>query len=349
MRKSLAIPVGIATVLVALSIALAVRSVPSDASRDTANVAFKSAAPVALNPEAGGLQTQFVNVVRTVAPSVVQIETPEGLGSGVVLDTSGNIVTNAHVVGSSTKLHVTLADGKGYDAKRVGVFVQDDLAVVKISAPGLRPIAFSRSSSVRVGSIVLALGNPLGLRSSVTEGIVSAVGRTVSEGNGVALASVVQTSAAINPGNSGGALVDLTGRLVGIPTLAASDPQMGGAAPGIGFAIPSDTVRDIASQLIRYGTVRNSHRAYLGVKVGETLGTAGAYIGEIIKGGPAAKAGIKPGDVVVSIAGKPTPTGPDLSAALAGLKPGKTVTIVVRHPDGRRETVKVTLGEYPGS
>jgi S1-C subfamily serine protease len=348
MRRSLAIPAAIAIALVALAVALAVRSAPSDASR-AATPNFITAAPVALNSGAGGLQSQFESVVGTVAPSVVQIETSTGLGSGVVLDTSGNIVTNAHVVGSTTKMHVTLADGKGYDAKRVGVFVPDDLAVVKISASGLRPIAFSRSKSVRVGSIVLALGNPLGLRSSVTQGIVSAVGRTVNEENGVALPSVVQTSAAINPGNSGGALVDLQGSLVGIPTLAASDPQMGGAAPGIGFAIPSDTVRDIASQLIQYGAVRNSHRAYLGVKIGNTVGTAGAYIGAVVKDGPASKAGIKPGDVILSINGIPTPTGPALSAVLATLKPGKAVTIVVRHPDGKRATVKATLAEYPGA
>jgi putative serine protease PepD len=345
MRKHLAVPGFIAAVVAAGAIGFGVHSAASESG--AASRAATSA--VALEDGARALQSQFVKVVRSVGPSVVQINTPAGLGSGVVLDSSGNIVTNAHVIGSSKALVVTLANGKRYSAKRVGVFVLDDLAVIRISAPDLRPIALTRSSSVAVGSIVLAVGNPLGLSFSVTEGIVSAVGRTVNEENGVAIPSTMQTSAAINPGNSGGALVDLQGRLVGIPTLAASNPQQGGQAPGIGFAIPSDTVRDITSQLIRYGSVRNSHRAYLGVEVGHALGAPGAYIAAVAKGSPASQAGIRPGDVILAIDGKATPAGPALSAILAGLKPGKTVPIVFMHPNGRRETVKVKLGQYPGS
>ena len=295
------------------------------------------------------LQEQFVRVVKRVGPSVVQIETPDGLGSGVVLDRQGHIVTNAHVVGSARRTTVTLPNGKRFPGTVVGSFAPDDLAVVRIQASGLRPIATARSSALRVGDIVLAIGNPLGLRSSVTEGIVSALGRTVSEPNGAAIPSAIQTSAAINPGNSGGALVDLAGRLVGIPTLAARDPQIGAQAPGIGFAIPSDVVRDIAGQIIRNGRVVNSRRAFLGVQVGETLGGEGVYVGQVQPGGPAAKAGIAVGDLIVSVAGKPTPTASDLGAVLAGLRPGRTVKVVVLRPDGTRRTVSVTLGEYPGS
>lgn len=295
------------------------------------------------------LQTQFVRVVKRVSPSVVQIETNEGLGSGVILDRQGNIVTNAHVVGSAKRVTVTLANGKRVPATVVGVFVPDDLAVVRLAAKGLRPIRTASSSKLAVGDIVLAVGNPLGLRSSVTEGIVSALGRTVSEPTGTAIPGAIQTSAAINPGNSGGALVDLSGRLVGIPTLAATDPELGGQAPGIGFAIPSDIVRDIAGQLIKYGKVIDSHRAYLGVQIGDTLGGQGVYVGGVKAGGPAAKAGVRVGDIIVSAGGKPTPTTSALATVLAGLDPGRTVKVTVVRPTGARSTLSVTLGQYPGS
>jgi S1-C subfamily serine protease len=198
-------------------------------------------APVASADETTSLQQQFVRVVRAVSPSVVQIRTPQDLGS-----------TNAHVVEHATRLVVTLASGHSHPAKVVGRDAANDLAVIRIATARPRPATFADSSQVAVGDIVLALGNPLGLRSSVTEGIVSAVGRSVPEGDGVTLASVIQTSAAINPGNSGGALVDLSGRVIGIPTLAALDPQMGASvAPGIGFAIAANTVRRAAAALAR--------------------------------------------------------------------------------------------------
>jgi putative serine protease PepD len=304
-------------------------------------------AAVATGP-AQAFQEAFVLVVKTVSPSVVQIENSTGLGSGVVFDNAGNIVTNAHVVGTAKTFTVTTSSGKLHSAKLVGSFPPDDLAVVKVSGATLKPAVFADSSKLQVGDIALAIGNPLGLRSSVTEGIVSAIRGAVPEGNGNTLPSVVQTSAAINPGNSGGALVDLDGRVIGVPTLAATDPQLGGSAPGIGFAIPSNLVRDIAGQLVKYGKVVNSHRAYLGTRVGET-GGQGLYVGEVTPGGPAAKAGIHSGDMIVSVAGKPTPTTDVLSEVLATLKPGETVRVVVRHQNGKKTTLQVTLGTYPGS
>jgi putative serine protease PepD len=309
----------------------------------------RSAAQAAVAPPqpAHAFQEAFVLVVKTVSPSVVQIENSTGLGSGVVFDTAGNIVTNAHVVGTAKTFTVTTSSGTRYSAKLVGSFPPDDLAVVKVSRATLKPAVFADSSKLQVGDIALAIGNPLGLRSSVTEGIVSAIRGAVSEGNGHTLPSVVQTSAAINPGNSGGALVDLDGRVIGVPTLAATDPQLGGSAPGIGFAIPSNLVRDIAGQLVKYGKVVDSHRAYLGIRVGET-GGQGVYVGEVTRGGPAAKGGLHPGDVIVSVAGKPTPTTDVLSAVLATLKPGKTVPVVVRHQNGKKTTLHVKLGTYPG-
>jgi putative serine protease PepD len=196
-----------------------------------------TAIPVAAG--ADQLQRQMVSVVKSVSPSVVQIQTAQGLGSGVVFDTSGDIVTNAHVVDGSTKFLVTLSNGSRHGAVLVGTNRARDLAVVRLSGASPTPASFADSSTVQVGDFAIAIGNPLGLRSSVTQGIVSSLNRNLSEGGGVTLSSAIQTSAEINPGNSGGALVDLSGRVIGVPTLAAVDPELGGSAPGIGFAISS--------------------------------------------------------------------------------------------------------------
>jgi S1-C subfamily serine protease len=292
------------------------------------------------------LQDAFVSVNRRVSPSVVQIETSDGLGSGIVFDGKGNIVTNAHVVGTARTFRVTTPAGKILTGKLVGVFTQDDVAVIKVVGRTLRPATFGDSNALEVGDIAMAIGNPLGLQSSFTEGVVSALGRDESEGNGVTLRNAIQTSAAINPGNSGGALVNISGQVIGIPTLAASDPQLGGAAAGIGFAIPGNDVRDYASQIIAHGRVIDTHRAYLGIRIGAT--NAGVYVGSVTPGGPAAKAGIKVGDVITAVDGKPTLTQDALGAALAAKKPGETVTLSIVGQDTRTRSVKVTLGQFPG-
>jgi putative serine protease PepD len=300
-----------------------------------------------VSPSALALQQQFVQVVKQVGPAVVLIRSSEGLGSGIVFDAKGDVVTNNHVVDNADGFQVTLANGRQYRARLVGSFPADDLAVLHIAASGLHPAAFADSSRLQVGDVALAIGNPLGLQSSVTEGIVSALGRTVNEDNGVALPNVIQTSAPINPGNSGGALVDLQGQVTGIPTLAATDPELGGTAPGLGFAIPSNTVRDIAAQLIDQGKVTNSHRAYLGVQLGTTT-SGGVLVVQVQPGGPAAKAGIAAGELLAAVNGTATPDQATLADVLAGLQPGQTVTVAVLRPDGSRHTVRVTLGQYPG-
>jgi putative serine protease PepD len=200
---------------------------------------------------AAGLQRQFVKVVDHVSPQVVQIETARGLGSGIVYNGQGDIVTNAHVTGNATQFRVTQSNGDVHSASLVGSDPGNDLAVIHLDGATPNPATFADSSDVRSGDIVFAIGNPLGLQSSVTQGIVSSINRSVSEGDGVTLSRAIQTSAEINPGNSGGALVDLTGRVVGIPTLAALDPEFGNdPAPGIGFAIGSDDVRRVADRLL---------------------------------------------------------------------------------------------------
>jgi S1-C subfamily serine protease len=310
--------------------------------------------PVPVGPLA--LEQQYERVVATVLPSVVQISTAQGLGSGVVFDARGDIVTNAHVVGTAKNVQVRLASGsKALAARVIGVFAPDDLAVIRVSgaAGSLRPAAFGASSAVRVGEIVLAMGNPLGLTGTVTDGIVSATGRTVAEGEGnsAVLISAIQTSAAINPGNSGGALVSLSGQVIGIPTLAASDPQLGGAAVGIGFAIPSDTVTSIARQLIATGSVARSGRAALGITA-ETVANAsgqpaGVGVVKVTPGGAAAKAGIQAGDIILGIGGQATDSVTALQSVLATRKPGDQVQVRISR-DGTQSTVTVTLGTLTG-
>jgi putative serine protease PepD len=339
----------IAAAAAVAGIALATSSTGTGKSTAPTTGSPPSSTAVGLAAPAGvALQSAIVDVVHSVSPSVVQIEDQQGLGSGIVLDAAGHIVTNNHVVSGATSFTVTTSSGTRYRATLVGSFPPDDLAVIKIAGAHLKPATFADSSRLQVGDLTIAIGNPLGLRSSVTEGIVSAFRSAVPESNEVTLPSIIQTSAAINPGNSGGALVDIEGRVIGIPTLAATDPQLGGSAPGIGFAIPSNLVTEIASQIVSHGRVVDSHRAYLGVQVGDTNGS-GAYVGSVTAGGPAAKAGMHVGDVIVSVDGNPISTAAELSGVLATLKPGRRVPVVVRTQNDAKTTLQVTLGTYPGS
>jgi S1-C subfamily serine protease len=313
--------------------------------------------PVAPGSYAG--PASYADVVRQVLPSVVLIRTADGLGSGVVLDRSGNIVTNAHVAGNATKFQVQVAgDTTPRTARLVGTYPPDDLAVIRADDPsGLQPATFGDSDQAQAGDVVLAIGNPLGLSGSVTEGIISATDRTVTEpaapGSAAAtLPGAIQTSAPINPGNSGGALVSTSGQVIGIPTLAAASPQDGAQAQGIGFAIPSNLARDLATQIIGSGHVINSHRAALGAEVATVLGADGAPGGvgvvTVTGGGPADRAGLRPGDVISSAGQAPTQDTTALSQVLAGAQPADKITLTITR--GLQDhTVQVTLGELPGS
>ena len=297
-----------------------------------------STATVGAGNSATRLQSQYEQVVRDVLPSVVQISTNDSTGSGVVYDSKGDIVTNEHVIASATSVMVQDSVGnKTFTAKVIGEFAPDDLAVIRVEgdASSLKPAEFANSDDAQIGEIVLAMGNPLGLTDSVTQGIVSATGRTVGSnepGGGKALiTAAIQTSAAINPGNSGGALVALNNEVVGVPTLAARLPDQGGAAPGIGFAIPSNTVKNIANQLIKTGRVTNSDRATLGITAqtaaSETGQSAGVAVLAVDQGETAAMAGVQPGDVIVGINDQSITSLQELESTLSQLKPGTKVTI----------------------
>ena len=201
-------------------------------------------------------------VLATVRPAVVEVNvtTQQGgaIGSGVIIDGRGYIVTNNHVVDGAQSMTVTLYDGTNLQAQLVGTDPADDLAVIKITPPskGLTVVQLGDLSKLSVGQNVMAIGNPLGITQTVTNGIISALGRSVSEGQGGAtISNAIQTDAAINPGNSGGALVDMQGHLVGIPTLTAIDPEFNTPASGVGFAIPSNRVATIVPQIISTGSV----------------------------------------------------------------------------------------------
>ncbi|KUM89946.1 MULTISPECIES: S1C family serine protease [Streptomyces] len=305
----------------------------------------------------GDLQSSYQKVIRGVLPSVVQIQASNDLGSGVVYDDKGHIVTNAHVVGNEKTFKVTTANSENeLTATLVYSYPEQDLAVIKLDKvpDGLRAASFGDTAKVQVGQIVLAMGSPLGLSSSVTQGIVSATGRTVSEGGGdgeagATIANMVQTSAAINPGNSGGALVNLDSQVIGIPTLAAIDPNMGNsAAPGIGFAIPASMVRTVADQIIKDGKVTDSGRAALGITgrtvVDDSFRPAGVAVVEVKSGGAADKAGIEPGDVITKLGDTGVTTITTLSEALAADKPGQKTSVTFTR-NGSTKTVDVTLGE----
>ena len=325
-----------------------------------ASASAASASPASVPAVAGGdSRASYADVVRRVLPSVVLISTDEGLGSGIVLDRSGDIVTNAHVAGSASTFKVQVpGDPTPRSANLVGDYAPDDLAVIRVSDPsGLQPARFGDSAKAQAGDIVLGVGNPLGLSGSVTSGIISATGRVVTEPASAdrpaaTLPDAIQTSAPINPGNSGGALVTTVGDVIGIPTLTAAGSQGGSAVQGIGFAIPSNLARDIAGQIIKSGTVTNSHRAAIGAEVGTVTGQDGAPAGTgitaVTSGGPAERAGLRPGDIIRSAGGTPTPDTQALAGVLAAAHPGDRISLsIVR--EMQNLTITVILGELPAS
>ncbi len=304
-------------------------------------------------------------VIAKVRPTVVQINvaTPsgQGLGSGVIIDSRGYIVTNYHVIEGAQRLEVMLYDGTKLSAQLVGTDPADDLAVVKITPPhtSLAVATLGDSSKVRVGQDVLAIGNPLGITQTVTNGIISAVGRTVSEGkNGATIPDAIQTDAPINPGNSGGALVDLQGNVIGIPTLAAIDPQFKTPANGVGFAIPSNKVQFIVPQIIETGKVTHTGRAALGVTVigvdaqlsaqDNLAVNHGVLIVSVASAGAAAQAGLQQGDVIVQIDNKAVDGVPSLGDALVSKNPGEKVSVQV-YRSNQHLIINVTLAELPAS
>jgi serine protease Do len=274
-----------------------------------------------------------------------------GKGSGVIVTANGRILTNAHVVDGFDDIKVTLQDGSEYEAKVIGKDTKADLAVVQLkgSVPPLKPIAWGDSSNLRLGDIVLAVGDGLGVGKSVSMGIIS--GKDRSNVGIEAYEDFIQTDATINPGNSGGALVNLKGELIGINTAIAS---RSGGSQGIGFAIPSNMARPIMEMLLKDGKVT---RGYLGVEIvtdnpqlakAHHLGAQhGVAVGRVDDQGPAGRAHLKMGDVIVGLNGQAVSHSEVLRNTIAMTKPGTTVALDVVHADGSRDNVKVKLGQLP--
>lgn len=268
-------------------------------------------------------------------------EIPRGSGSGFVWDRNGHIITNYHVIQGADRATVTLADRSTWDAVPIGVAPEKDLAVLRIEAPKgvLRPIPVGISDELKVGQSVYAIGNPFGLDQTLTTGIVSALGREIQSVAGIPIRDAIQTDAAINPGNSGGPLLDSSGKLIGVNT-AIYSPS--GASAGIGFSIPVDVVRWVVPELIKYGRIK---RPSLGVELARQqmlarLGLEGALVIDVIEGGAAERAGIRPtmrgsngaillGDIITGINGAPIKSNSDLILALELYKPGETIELKI--------------------
>ncbi|MBM7455514.1 serine protease DegQ [Oceanisphaera litoralis] len=269
----------------------------------------------------------------------------QALGSGVIIDAKkGYVITNNHVIEDADKILITLTDGQEYEAELIGRDKQSDIALLKVDAKNLVEVEFADSDRLRVGDFAIAIGNPFGLGQTVTSGIISALGR--SGLNVENLENFIQTDAAINSGNSGGALLNLDGKLVGINT-AILGP--GGGNIGIGFAIPSNMVKNLADQILEYGEVR---RGVLGVMGGEltselarTFGYRsqhGAFVSQVLENSSAEKAGLKAGDIIISLDGKPIRSFGELRAKVATMGADKTVSLGLFR-DGKEQQVEVTL------
>jgi Do/DeqQ family serine protease len=270
------------------------------------------------------------------------------LGSGVIVSNTGYVLTNHHVVEAADEIEVALHDGRKLLAKVVGTDPETDLAVLRVSAENLPAITFGSSDALKVGDVVLAIGNPFNFGQTVTAGIVSALGRT---GLGInTFENFIQTDAAINPGNSGGALVDAGGNLVGINTAIFS---RSGGSMGIGFAIPVSTAKMVLEQIVKSGSVT---RGWIGVEVQEITApvaesfklqtTRGALIAGVLRGGPADKAGVKPGDVLVEVEGRPVADPTSMLNLIAALAPGNSAKVKLKRA-GKDLDASITVGRRP--
>jgi len=314
-------------------------------STDSAAATLNTSAPAARTVSSTSSPTQIYNSTHT---GVVKITTESGLGTGIVLDNNGDILTNDHVVEGASRFNVSFdSSNQTHTAKLVGTDPSDDLAVVKVDPSGLNlhPLTLGDSSTVQVGDTVYALGNPFGYTNSFSEGIVSGLDRSMTAPNGFTIGHSIQTDAAINPGNSGGPLLDGNGNVVGINAQIASNSSNStgqGQNNGVGFAIPINTAKSVISQLEKSGHV--SH-GYLGIATSDGNQT-GATVSSVQPGSPAESAGIQQGDLIKTIDGKAVNSSSDVVSAIEGRSAGSKVTLGIDR-NGSSRSVQVTLGQQP--
>jgi putative serine protease PepD len=343
-RRLRAIVVGCAAIL--LIGAGALGGVLANGGSDTSPL--PAASDPAVNARQG--QTRAGAVYASASPAVVSIRAGSATGTGFLIDGDGRIVTNAHVVQGNDRVEVRFgADGDSIEGQVRGTDPSSDLAVIEIDSGqvpgGVRPLQFADSRDVQVGDVAIAIGNPFGLDRTATEGIVSGVGREIQAPNGFSIDSVIQTDAPINPGNSGGPLLDQRGRVIGVNSQIQTGGSQGNV--GIGFAVPSNTVREVVPALTRGEQIE---RAYLGVQTSPASMSSqnGAQVQSVVSGGPADRAGIRQGDVITRIDGEDVGEPSDITQALSDDSPGKVVVVELSR-DGSDETLRATLGTRPAA
>jgi putative serine protease PepD len=359
------------------AIALAVSSGNTTTHSVTTTTVVRQTGSPTLPTSFSNSKPQSINqIYRAVGPGVVDITTSstqnssgvfgfgqsqqtEGEGAGVVFDKKGDILTDQHVVAGANKVTVKFPDGVKAPASVVGSDTGADLAVIRVRnvpAAELQPLPFGDSSAAQVGDSVIAIGSPFGQPNTVTAGIVSAVGRTITAPNQFTIPNAIQTDAPINPGNSGGPLINAAGQVIGLNDQIETNNTNGqgeGSSSGVGFATPANSDVRIAKEIIATGRARN---AYVGVSLDQTV-SGGAAIAKtasqngsapIVPGSPAAKAGLQPGDIITAVDGTHVASVNQFVATIANYAPGTTVTLNVNR-DGQTKTVKLTLGSQPAS
>jgi putative serine protease PepD len=271
----------------------------------------------------------------------------QGEGAGVVYNTNGDILTDEHVVANAVSVTVTLQDGRKYKAKVLGTDASDDVGVIKINAPAseLHPIPLANSNSAQVGDPVVAIGSPFSLPETTTQGIVSAVGRSIQAPNGYTITGAIQTDAAINPGNSGGPLLNASGFVLGLnDQIETNNTTAGGqgSSSGVGFAVPSNTVARIANAIIAGHPVKHP---YVGVELNGNA-TGGAQVSSVEAGSPATNAGLEPGDLITAVDGKAIASTEQFISVVNNFSPGQTINLTVVR-NGTTHKIKLTLGNRP--
>jgi S1-C subfamily serine protease len=329
----------LALVLVALSSGVTYILATSDQAQDDRTVSEADPTAQAASPEIVPGEEPVADVADLILPSVVQIQTESGVGSGVIYDSNGLILTAAHVVAGSDTVTVRFNDGEELEGTVVGGTSGADVAVVQVDRTGLPAADLALDEELRVGQMAIAVGSPWGLQGTVTAGIISAVDQSVPSGG--TARSLIQTDAAINPGNSGGPLVDREGRVLGINVSIFS---LSGANDGVGFAVPIDVAADIAERVVAGESIESAFLGVMGANADS--GQAGAVITEVTPGTAAAEAGIDPGDLVISLDGVQVQGIADLAAQVQTHQPGDTVEIVIVR-SGQERTLTVTFGARP--
>ena len=318
------------------------RALPKLQPRQSSNQEILASFDAAVSKVAEDVKPSVVNVKVTIEQQDIfgNMQEGEGVGSGIIFTSDGYIITNNHVAGEAKSITVTLIDGKEYPAKLVGADKNTDIAVIKIDAANLTAANFTTIENIKVGELAIALGSPFGLQETVTQGVVSALGRDITiSADSYPMVDLIQTDAAINPGNSGGPLVNSSGQVIGVNTIIYSTS---GTSSGIGFAIPSDTAINIAKQILEFGKAKTP---FIGIEMGQNSSDVkGVFVKSVIAGKPAEQAGIKQGDIITEFDKVKIETPYQFLAQIIRHNVGDSITLKISR-DGKIIDINLTLSE----